>query len=99
MLESRRSSSTFHLRRNKLKSPKGAQSLCTPHLVGELERPTASSRVNLCLREAGVGDSDKEDGTEVADGAGEEADFRLFILELPIGSAETILISLRTLYS
>ena len=43
-----------------------------------LERPTVSSRVNLCPRGAGVGDSD---GTEAADGAGEEADFKSFILE------------------
>ena len=43
-----------------------------------LEPPTVSSRVKLCLRGAGVGDSD---GTEAAGGAGEEADFKSFILE------------------
>lgn len=89
MLGSRRSSSTFHPRRNKLKSPRAAQLQCTLRLVGVLERQTAKSRVKPCLREAGVGDSDKEDGAEVADGAGEEADFRWLILERPIESAES----------
>lgn len=46
--------------------------------------------------EAEAADSDKEaDGAEVAGGAGEEADFRSFILE----HSETILINLRALYS
>ena len=87
---SRRSPSTFPPRRNKLKSLGVAQSLCTLRRVGGLELPMVSWRVKPCLREAGVGDFDKEDGTEVAGGPGEEADFRSFILER--GNAETILI-------
>ncbi len=93
MQGSRRSSSTFHPRRNKLKSPREAQSQCTLRLVGVLERQTAKSRVKPCLTEDGVGDSDKGDGTEVADGAGEEADIRSFILERLIESAESFLLA------
>ena len=49
-----------------------------------LEPPTVSSRDKPCLTEAEDGDSDREGGTEVAVGAGEEADFKSLILERPI---------------
>lgn len=41
----------------------------------------ASSRVRACPRVVEVGDLDKEAATEDAEGAGEEADIRSFILE------------------